>query len=90
MAMLFGEGFCGIGCELIDVVLQGQKIFYVVEPSEENLKQFVAYQNDPKRSEYFFGDRLPPNSVHKVGTRVGSSISPDYFPSHFVILSHWL
>jgi hypothetical protein len=50
-------------------------VFYVVEPTEENLLEFIAYQKDPNRTDYFFGDRLPANSVQKVGVACSGEIN---------------
>lgn len=55
-------------------VFKGQKIFYVVEPTDENLASFVAYQNDSKRTEIFFGDCLPPGSVSKIVINAGETL----------------
>ncbi|KHN70647.1 Lysine-specific demethylase 7A [Toxocara canis] len=55
-------------------VFKGQKVFYVVAPTEENVRRFADYQNSSNRTEVFFGDLLPPDSLFKVIINEGETL----------------
>uniref|UniRef100_A0A914XLH6 JmjC domain-containing protein n=1 Tax=Plectus sambesii TaxID=2011161 RepID=A0A914XLH6_9BILA len=55
-------------------VFKGAKVFYVVEPTHANLALFGEYQKNPKRSEIFFGDLLPPGAVTRVVVEQGRTL----------------
>jgi len=44
----------------------GRKIFYVIQPSAENLQLFASHLTNPKKSETFFADLLPANQMFRV------------------------
>eukprot|EP00794_Sanderia_malayensis_P006232 gene6232-6948_t len=39
-------------------VFRGEKIFYLIEPSDENLKKYEAWVSSADQSQVFFGDRV--------------------------------
>uniref|UniRef100_F1KQR7 Lysine-specific demethylase 7A n=1 Tax=Ascaris suum TaxID=6253 RepID=F1KQR7_ASCSU len=55
-------------------VFEGQKVFYVVAPTEENLIRFTDYQNSWSRTELFFGDLVPKGSIFKVVVNAGETL----------------
>uniref|UniRef100_A0A7E4W909 [Histone H3]-dimethyl-L-lysine(36) demethylase n=1 Tax=Panagrellus redivivus TaxID=6233 RepID=A0A7E4W909_PANRE len=55
-------------------VFKGQKIFYVVEPTEENLEKFVKWTNSENRSETWFGDCIPREEIHRVVIDPGKTV----------------
>uniref|UniRef100_A0A914X225 JmjC domain-containing protein n=1 Tax=Plectus sambesii TaxID=2011161 RepID=A0A914X225_9BILA len=62
-------------------VFKGAKVFYVVEPTDANLTLFGEYQKNPKRSEIFFGDLLPPGAVTRVVVEQGRTL---FIPSGWI------
>uniref|UniRef100_A0A7E5A0S8 JmjC domain-containing protein n=1 Tax=Panagrellus redivivus TaxID=6233 RepID=A0A7E5A0S8_PANRE len=55
-------------------VFQGQKIFYVVKPTEQNLKRFEKWTKNGNRSETWFGDCLPKTDIYRVIINPGETV----------------
>uniref|UniRef100_A0A915A5A9 JmjC domain-containing protein n=1 Tax=Parascaris univalens TaxID=6257 RepID=A0A915A5A9_PARUN len=55
-------------------VFEGQKVFYVIAPTEENLIRFTDYENSWSRTELFFGDVVPKGSIFKVVINAGETL----------------
>ena len=43
---------------LISLFLKGEKIFYLIEPTDENLAKYENWVSSPDQSQIFFGDRV--------------------------------
>lgn len=39
-------------------VVQGEKVFYLIKPTPENLALYEAWSSSPNQSEVFFGDKV--------------------------------
>lgn len=39
-------------------VLKGEKIFYLIKPTQANLALYEAWSSSPNQSEVFFGDKV--------------------------------
>lgn len=55
-------------------IFQGQKIFYIIEPSAQNLALFAAHQKDKKRSENFFGEFVQKGDCRKLIVSEGETL----------------
>lgn len=47
-------------------VFKGQKVFYIIPPTDENLEIFLKWTNDEKRTEIFLGDLVAPKDLYRV------------------------
>ncbi|KAI8902975.1 hypothetical protein BC833DRAFT_571444 [Globomyces pollinis-pini] len=45
-------------------ILSGEKIFYLIEPTPENLKVYEKWSSSPDQSQQFLGDLIPCTKVH--------------------------
>lgn len=54
-------------------VLKGEKIFYVLRPTEENLKAYEEWMNLKNQSEVFFGDLIK-DPVYKLHVKEGNTL----------------
>uniref|UniRef100_A0A914Z116 [Histone H3]-dimethyl-L-lysine(36) demethylase n=1 Tax=Panagrolaimus superbus TaxID=310955 RepID=A0A914Z116_9BILA len=55
-------------------VFKGKKIFYVIEPTQENIQTFMKWTNDPHRSELFLNDRMSGNPMKRVVISEGETL----------------
>uniref|UniRef100_A0AC34GW68 [Histone H3]-dimethyl-L-lysine(36) demethylase n=1 Tax=Panagrolaimus sp. ES5 TaxID=591445 RepID=A0AC34GW68_9BILA len=55
-------------------VYKGKKIFYVIEPTEENLEAFVQWTNGPHRSEQYLNDLIPDKPMKRVVINEGETL----------------
>ncbi|EYB89571.1 hypothetical protein Y032_0230g2966 [Ancylostoma ceylanicum] len=55
-------------------IYEGQKIFYIVEPTDEYLDLFEEYQRSETKTETFFGDLLPPGALRRVVIEEGQTL----------------
>ncbi|CAJ0600990.1 unnamed protein product [Cylicocyclus nassatus] len=55
-------------------IYEGEKVFYIVEPTDKFLNLFEEYQRSETRSETFFGDLLPPGTVRRVVIKKGQTL----------------
>ncbi|WKY03619.1 hypothetical protein Q1695_004962 [Nippostrongylus brasiliensis] len=55
-------------------IYEGQKIFYVVEPTDQYLNLFEDYQRSDSKTEVFFGDLLPKGALRRVVIDEGQTL----------------
>uniref|UniRef100_A0A1I7XCW5 JmjC domain-containing protein n=1 Tax=Heterorhabditis bacteriophora TaxID=37862 RepID=A0A1I7XCW5_HETBA len=55
-------------------IYKGQKVFYIVEPTEENLALFEQYQKSETKTETFLGDLLPDGALRRVVIEQGQTL----------------
>ncbi|KHJ90804.1 PHD-finger [Oesophagostomum dentatum] len=55
-------------------IYEGQKIFYIVEPTDKFLDLFEEYQRAENRTEKFFGDLVPPGALRRVVIEKGQTL----------------
>ncbi|KAL6740460.1 hypothetical protein Aduo_013811 [Ancylostoma duodenale] len=55
-------------------IYEGQKIFYIVEPTDEYLDLFEEYQRSETKTETFFGDLLPAGALRRVVIEEGQTL----------------
>lgn len=67
----------------IVVVLQGEKIFYLIKPTKANLALYESWSSSPKQSEVFFGDKV--DKCYKCVVKQGSTI---FLPTGETTVSH--
>lgn len=51
---------------------KGEKIFYLIEPTDENLQKYADWSNSPNESETFLGDCV--THCYKMHIREGNTI----------------
>ncbi|KAK6024255.1 JmjC domain protein, partial [Ostertagia ostertagi] len=55
-------------------IYEGQKVFYIVEPTDEFLDLFEHYQRSDNKTEVFFGDLLPKGALRRVFINAGQTL----------------
>ncbi|KAK6748625.1 hypothetical protein RB195_001317 [Necator americanus] len=55
-------------------IYEGQKIFYIVEPTDEFLDLFEEHQRSETKTETFFGDLLPQGALRRVVIDEGQTL----------------
>ncbi|CAF4384046.1 unnamed protein product [Rotaria socialis] len=53
-------------------IVRGEKIFYLIEPTDENLQKYADWSNSPNESETFLGDCV--SHCYKMHIREGNTI----------------
>ena len=59
-------------CNLKLMLLQGEKVFYFVEPTEENFSQYEKWVSSARQSEVFFGDMV--KNCYKCAVKPGQTM----------------
>jgi hypothetical protein len=63
----------------IHVKWQGEKIFYLIEPTDENLQKYADWSRSPNESETFLGDCV--SHCYKMHLREDNTV---FIPAGFV------
>lgn len=66
---------------LYSIVLKGEKIFYLIEPTDENLQKYADWSRSPNESEIFLGDRV--STCYKMHLREENTV---LIPAGLVLL----
>ena len=53
-------------------LLQGEKIFYFIEPTEENLRSFSQWVSSSNQGQVFFGEKVP--KCYKLHVQQGNTL----------------
>lgn len=59
-------------CDLKPILFQGEKVFYFVEPTEENFSQYEKWVSSARQSEVFFGDMV--KNCYKCAVKPGQTM----------------
>ena len=59
-------------CYVKSILLQGEKVFYFVEPTEENFSQYEKWVSSARQSEVFFGDMV--KNCYKCAVKPGQTM----------------
>lgn len=61
-----------MSCNFKPILLQGEKVFYFVEPTEENFSQYEKWVSSARQSEVFFGDMV--KNCYKCAVKPGQTM----------------
>ena len=59
-------------CTLLSMLLQGEKIFYLVRPTQAHIEAYERWTEDDSQSEVFFGDLA--DNVYQLHVKAGSTL----------------